>query len=122
MNTPEIEECKQVVGLRLTELRKNANKPRDIVADCTDIAIFSLQQYENGNTLPNAYALKNLAEYYGVTIDYITGLTNDPKTHQFKTEYQKPKVYQRQANHDFEVMFSGWYSGKVPKKYVCEEG
>lgn len=113
MNTPEVEECKQFIGLRLTELRKRANVACNVVAECTDIAAFSLKQYEDGNTLPNAYALKNLAEYYGVTIDYIIGLSNDCKPRQIKTEYQKPKVYQRQANHDFEAMFSSWYNGKV---------
>lgn len=59
----------ELIGNRLTELRKNANKSRLQVAKDTGITISALSNYENGLRIPRDEAKQRIAGYYGVSID-----------------------------------------------------
>lgn len=63
----------------ITELRKSLNKKRQEVADDLGISRSSLEYYEKGKRRPDIDVLVKLADYYGVSTDYLTGRT-DAKT------------------------------------------
>lgn len=50
------------------------------VAENTHISIRNYQDYEYGRVVPTATILINIANYYGVSIDYLVGRTDNPKT------------------------------------------
>lgn len=56
---------------RLTELRENSGKKRQEVADDICISRASLEYYEKGKRKPDIEVLLKLADYYGVTCDYL---------------------------------------------------
>lgn len=65
--------------LRIRDLREKTGLTQAAVADVLlcDQSLYS--KYERGERdLPLALAAK-LAQYYGVTLDYLVGLSNDPK-------------------------------------------
>ena len=66
------------VGSRLRELRKNNNKTLRQVNDATGIDYSNLAQIERGEHGCNSDTLKILADYYGVTTDYLLGKTSKP--------------------------------------------
>lgn len=58
-------------GERLTELRENKNLSRQKVADDLGISRASLEYYEKGKRTPDIEILLKLADYFGVTCDYL---------------------------------------------------
>lgn len=69
-------------GKRLFELRKSRNMSMNkVVADIKELynVEFSkgnLSRWENGVHFPSLFCAYYLAKYYGVSLDYLTGLTN----------------------------------------------
>ena len=64
---------------RLKECRKNMNKTQREVASDLDITEASYQNYELCKNEPKMGALNKLANYFDVSIDYLTGRTDNPK-------------------------------------------
>lgn len=65
---------------RLKELReKNGLNMREI-AQAAGIKYTTYVDYEKGKSEPNLIQLQRLANYYGVSIDYLAGLTDDSRT------------------------------------------
>lgn len=56
---------------RLTDLRESKGKKRQEVADDIGISRASLEYYEKGKRKPDIEVLLKLADYYGVTCDYL---------------------------------------------------
>ena len=56
---------------RLTKLRENTGKKRQEVADELEISRASLEYYEKGKRKPDIEVLAKIAEYYGVSCDYL---------------------------------------------------
>ena len=65
---------------RLTKLRENAGKKRQEVADDLEISRASLEYYEKGKRKPDIEVLAKVAKYYGVSTDYLLGLSVAPTT------------------------------------------
>ena len=62
---------------RLIELRTNANKKRQEVADDLNISRASLEYYEKGKRKPDIELLAKIADYYDVSCDFlIFGVTS----------------------------------------------
>ena len=58
---------------RLRELRKERNLRQEHVAVALDISMSSYCLYEQGKREPNTSVLCRMADYYGVTTDYLLG-------------------------------------------------
>lgn len=63
---------------RLKNLRTNRNLKQEEVAKELKIAVRTYCRYEYGEREPNASVLWRMADYYGVTIDYLVGRTDTP--------------------------------------------
>ena len=66
------------VGAKLKELRKSKHLTLWQVAEDTTISRSNLSEVENNEHGISANNLKTLADYYGVTTDYLLGKTNKP--------------------------------------------
>ena len=60
---------------RLRSLREDRDLRQVDVAAATGIDQRSRSNYETGKTNPDAYAIVTLAEFFGVTCDYLLGVT-----------------------------------------------
>lgn len=64
----------------ITALRKKQNKKRQEVADDLGISRSSLEYYEKNKRKPDIEVLTKIADYYGVSADYLLGRTNAKTT------------------------------------------
>lgn len=65
---------------RLTELRERQGKTQEAVAEACNISRVTLARYENGTREPVAKNVSKIAQYYGVTVDYLLG-REDPQAY-----------------------------------------
>ena len=63
-------------GERMKLLRKERKVPQQQLADLMGVKIRGSQYYENEQTEPTINALIALADFYGVSIDYLVGRTD----------------------------------------------
>ena len=61
---------------RIRDLREDRNLRQTDVAKETGIDQRTLSNYETGKTNPDSYAIIKLAEFYGVSCDYLLGVTD----------------------------------------------
>ncbi len=66
-------------GERLKFLRKERQVPQKELADYLGISIRGYQFYESESNEPNIATLIKLADFYGVTIDYLVGRTDEQR-------------------------------------------
>lgn len=60
---------------RIRELREDRDLRQKDVAAATGIDQRSLSNYETGKTVPDGYVIVKLAQFFGVTCDYLLGVT-----------------------------------------------
>lgn len=64
---------KELFRKRLRQLRKNQKMTQSELADKLNIARVSVSNYESGTRIPDIIVLVSMAEYFGVTTDYLSG-------------------------------------------------
>lgn len=69
---------KDVLAKRLRKCRDKTGLPQIKVAIYCDITEKAYQNYELGTREPRLSILMRIAEFYGVSIDYLVGLTDEP--------------------------------------------
>jgi len=65
---------RSLIAERLRELRSEKNLGQNQVASDLNLSNASISYWETGKQEPGALALFKLAQYYGVSVDYILGL------------------------------------------------
>ena len=65
---------KENIPIRLKEARKRSGFTQVEVSELVDIEQGTLSKYELGTILPSIEMLGKLAEFYGVSLDWIFGL------------------------------------------------
>lgn len=65
--------------MRLKDLREDSDLKQQEVADYLNIRQNTYSQYESGIRQIPISALIKLAEYYGTSVDYILGITDEKK-------------------------------------------
>lgn len=66
---------KNVFSERLTQLREDRGLKRQEVADALEISRASLEYYEKGQRKPDIEVATRIAKYYGVSTDYLVGVS-----------------------------------------------
>ncbi len=61
---------------RIRELREDRDLRQSDVASATGIDQRTLSNYETGKTNPDSFAIIKLAEFFGVTCDYLLGVND----------------------------------------------
>lgn len=59
--------------MKLKELRKANNITQDVIAKELSVAKSTYSGYETGSSEPSLETLIKIADYYGVTLDYLCG-------------------------------------------------
>lgn len=67
-----------VVVDRIFELIKQANKTAKEVAVATGIPASNFTEWKKGRAKPSTDKLPPIADYFGVSVDYLLGRTDDP--------------------------------------------
>lgn len=64
--------------MRLKELRKQAGLTQGDLAKALHVAQNTVSNWESGNRMMDAEKIKQVASFFGVSMDYLTGGTNQP--------------------------------------------
>jgi XRE family transcriptional regulator len=67
------------LGKRFKLVRKNFGFTQKQVADGLQISEQAYQRYEYGKVVPSAIVLIDLADFYGISLDYLVGRSDVPK-------------------------------------------
>ena len=67
---------KNITMNRIRDLREDRDLRQVDVANATGIDQKTLSNYETGRTNPDSWAIIKLAEFFGVTCDYLLGITD----------------------------------------------
>lgn len=65
-------------GDRLKQLRENVRLSQEELADQIGISEPQIWRYEKGESSPRADILTKLSSYFGVSADYILGISDNP--------------------------------------------
>lgn len=86
----------KILGYRLKIARENKNLTQMEVAKKLGISNGTLSGYERNYRDPDTETLAKLAELYGVSVDWLTGITDTPQTHdevrESEVEYNIQKI------------------------------
>lgn len=67
----------KILSARIKELRKEKEKTQKEVANALGISQSTYCDYENNNIEPTASILLKIADYFGVSSDYLLGRQDD---------------------------------------------
>ena len=62
---------------RLIELRTQKNISQQALGDILGVSRWSVHNYETGKNYPDYQGLMKLADYFEVSLDYLTGRSDD---------------------------------------------
>ncbi len=81
---------------RLKRLREDLKISQTLLAKNLNITTARYNHYENGKREPDNDILKQIADFFNVSTDYLLGTTSDPtpKDKQIFSEYELAKVFQ----------------------------
>lgn len=85
-----------MLGNRIRELRKKANLTQKGLADKLRISEQSVAHYESNRRSPDPYMLKKIANFFDVTIDYLTG--NDLSKEMIKQQEENQELLKNIAD------------------------
>lgn len=69
-------EGNEIFAKRIKELITGSEKTQKVIAQEMRISETALSNYKSGDREPGAYALKKIADYFGVSLDYLAGKQN----------------------------------------------
>ena len=65
---------------RLKELRLNNGLTQKELAKSIEVGRTTISEYESGKIVPKQEGLLKIANHFNVSVDYLTGVSNDPAT------------------------------------------
>ena len=68
------------ISQRIEELRSKNGISRPAMAAALGFPKISIEKFETGRLTPNQEQQKKMAEYFGVSVEYLRGESNDPTT------------------------------------------
>lgn len=68
-----------MIGIRIAELRKSHGMSQKALGDKLHVTQGAVSQWENERTLPDTQQQRAIASFFDVSLDYLLGLSNDPK-------------------------------------------
>ena len=73
------------ISRRIEELRGKKGLSRPALAAALGFPRVSIEKFETGRLTPNQEQQKKLAEFFGVSVEYLRGESTDPTTSLNKT-------------------------------------
>ena len=85
-----MKELNDIIAANICELRKASAMTQSELAEKLNYSDKAVSKWERGESVPDVSVLKSIADYFGVTVDYL--LTRDHKAYQEeKREHRKRK-------------------------------
>ena len=78
---------------RLREIRKCSGVPQSVIAAYLSITVAAYSIFETGRGKPVYTRLVALADYFGVSLDYLVGRSDDPR----REEYEPIRLQKERA-------------------------
>ena len=69
---------KELFGQRLFEVRKQHHETQKTLADAIGIAKSHISEMEKGKQTTTAEKIAMICEHYGISADYLLGLSDEP--------------------------------------------
>lgn len=60
-------------GRRIQELREKTGRNRKVTSELCGLSSNALSRYERGEVIPDCESLGKIADYFGVSMDYLWG-------------------------------------------------
>lgn len=76
-HTKNTDENLGIVAQRIKKLRETADETQDKLAKAINVSKNMIANIEQSKSAPSLETAKNIAEHYGVSVDYICGLSED---------------------------------------------
>ena len=73
-----------MIRLKLKDIREDSDINQETIAKHLNIKQNTYSQYENGQRQIPIELLVKLSQFYGTSVDYLLGLTNEKKPYGFK--------------------------------------
>jgi len=70
---------KKIFGQRIFELRKNSGETQEALGKILGVKKGQISGIERGNATTSAERIALICQHYGVSADYLLGLTDDPE-------------------------------------------
>lgn len=86
---------------KLKALRSKKGVNQDIAAEACEISRIGLARYETGQRVPRAEIVSRLADYYGVTVDYLLGREDAERAEQGAPPPPKVDIMVRSSMPDY---------------------
>lgn len=98
-------------NMRLKELRLANGLTQKELAKSIEVGRTTISEYESGKIVPKQEGLLKLANYFNVSVDYLTGVSDNPATRQ-SNEHELDKLlntldYILMNEYDSPVMYEG---------------
>jgi|BioPla2DNA2_1021312.scaffolds.fasta_scaffold213594_1 transcriptional regulator with XRE-family HTH domain len=90
------------LGQRLKKLRESKNLARDKFANIIGLTYWAVSKYETDDRFPDQETLIKIADFFGVSIDYLLGRTDNSQTNQRKIT--GPKINSQVSQDDLELV------------------
>lgn len=78
-------------NIRLKELRLANGLTQKELAKAIEVGRTTISEYESGKIVPKQEGLLKLANYFNVSVDYLTGVSDEPATRQ-SNEHELDKL------------------------------
>ncbi|APC08571.1 helix-turn-helix domain-containing protein [Neomoorella thermoacetica] len=85
----------KTLGERLRKLREEKGLTQIELAKKLSLANSTISQYEANKRTPDPPTLQRLADFFGVSIDYLLGRTNTPVIHNKKPDEEATRLFAR---------------------------
>ena len=72
---------------RIKTTREEKNFSRKYVAEYLGVALRTYASYENGEREPNSEVLSTLSKLFNVTVDYLLGLSDVPRSERYTSDF-----------------------------------
>lgn len=83
---------KPLYAIRIAELRNSRQLTQQQLADILKLTRGRLNNYEQGIREPDFSTLQTLADFFGVTVDYLLGRTDEPGQNRTKPDKAQSSV------------------------------
>lgn len=67
------------VSSAFRRFRKEFGLTQEEVAECANVDVRMYQNYEDGRVVPSIAVVVRIAKNYNVSLDYLVGITDNPK-------------------------------------------
>lgn len=111
-------------NIRLKELRLANGLTQKELAKAIEVGRTTISEYESGKIVPKQEGLLKLANYFNVSVDYLTGVSDTPATRQHN-EHELDKLlntldYILMNEYDSPVMYEGIVLNTYEKLMVSQ--